>query len=237
MNTLPANQAVTTVAAIQLPNVVLFDLWYTLTFSLEKDPILSLQEVLGIPGPDDDPAGLNRDFLRVCLTTNIADRQAFLKEVASKFGVTPDENMLKGFEAILAAETGNFGKFADTEKVLAQLKANGHRVGLISNLWPFPVQHIFEVNGLGALFEHKIYSFEVGSAKPDRAIYEAALTAFGVTAEQCAMIGDSVENDVRGALNVGIRAILIDRKGTAKALPESAQVISSLSDLLTAPTK
>ena len=54
-------------------------------------------------------------------------------------------------------------------------------------------------------------SEEVGTTKPGSAIFRHALASLGVAAERVAMIGDSWENDVLGALRSGLAAVWLNR--------------------------
>ncbi len=45
--------------------------------------------------------------------------------------------------------------------------------------------------------------------KPDRAFFEQALTAIGITAHEAIMVGDDIDNDIGGAQKAGIRGILV----------------------------
>lgn len=45
--------------------------------------------------------------------------------------------------------------------------------------------------------------------KPDRAFFEQALHSIGVTSGEAVMIGDDIENDIDGAHNAGMRALLV----------------------------
>lgn len=45
--------------------------------------------------------------------------------------------------------------------------------------------------------------------KPDRAFFEQALRSIGVTSGEAVMVGDDIENDIGGAQNAGMRAILV----------------------------
>ncbi len=215
--------------------VILFDLWRTLGYSLDREPIFAVQKIIGykvavIAGRNEvieDP-----DFMRVCLTTNISDRVAFLNHLASTFACPrPSKAAHRAFARVLKREAAGFKFYEDTLAVLQALKANGYRLGLVSNLWPFPVHFLFEQLGLGAYFEHKIYSFEVGQAKPQPEIFERALQLFAVAPEQVMMVGDNHINDVRAALSAGMQAALILRPGVANIATPGANVINSLSDL------
>lgn len=64
-----------------------------------------------------------------------------------------------------------------------------------------------------------VVSEEVGASKPDPQIFATALARAGASAEETVMIGDSWQNDVLGARNVGIGAVWFNRFG---AEPPSA---------------
>ena len=84
------------------------------------------------------------------------------------------------------------------------------RVGLISNthrsLASF--ESHFELTGLIAA---AVASSEHGYMKPHRSIFDAALRLMNVQASEAVMVGDSVRQDIEGALSVGMRAILVHR--------------------------
>jgi HAD superfamily hydrolase (TIGR01549 family) len=211
--------------------VILFDLWMTLIYSLPRDPILDLQHIVqhkGESGADKlDPA-----FAATCLTTDIGDEKAFLAHLAGKHTVLLTGEAQAQFAQLLADERAGVKFYPETLEVLAELKGRGKRLGIVSNLWPFPVQHIFEKLGLGAYFEHMIYSCAEGAAKPSPKIFQAALSRFGVSACDCQMVGDSLTSDIQGALAAGIAPVLINRSGTQMQLPEGVRAIDSLRLLL-----
>ncbi|MCO5946261.1 YjjG family noncanonical pyrimidine nucleotidase [Mucilaginibacter flavidus] len=60
---------------------------------------------------------------------------------------------------------------------------------------------------IGKYFDKVIISEVVGINKPDKAIFEHALTVAGAQKHESIMIGDSLEADVYGALNFGMDAI------------------------------
>lgn len=216
------------------PSVILFDLWRTLGHSLERDPIYDLQEILGhnvsrVDGQVkviEDPR-----FMRSCLTTDISDQRAFLETLASQYGCRINEESHAAFARLLARETGEFVFYADVLPALKALKRQGYRLGLVSNLWPFPVPFLFNELGLGAYFEHLIYSFEDGHAKPEKEIFQKALQLFAVPARDVLMVGDNPVNDVQGALTVGMRAALIDRSGNSNLLVPGGFRIKSMREL------
>src|SRR5438874_1463165 len=72
--------------------------------------------------------------------------------------------------------------------------------------------------------------------KPDRAFFEQALRAIGVTANEALMVGDDLENDVGGAQRAGLRGVLVctGKHGPASPLLEEVRpdvILPSIVDL------
>ena len=65
--------------------------------------------------------------------------------------------------------------------------------------------------GIGPFVDQLVVSEEVGVAKPDARVFEAALSRLGGTADEAVMIGDSWSSDILGATEMGIRAIWLNR--------------------------
>ena len=119
----------------------------------------------------------------------------------------------------------NFDLYDDALPVLAELRARGLKLGLVSNtardLEEFVVHHGIEVDAVLGSRSH-------GKTKPHRSIFEAALAQLGVGPAEAVMVGDSIEDDVEGAQALGMRAVLLDRDGRH---PEVADRIESLTAL------
>jgi putative hydrolase of the HAD superfamily len=69
---------------------------------------------------------------------------------------------------------------------------------------------LLERDGLLAQFPVRVYSCDVGHAKPRPEPFRAALDALGVSPEEALHVGDIERTDVAGALGVGMRAVRID---------------------------
>ena len=115
--------------------------------------------------------------------------------------------------------------------------AQGIRIGLISNshrcLASF--QSHFELEGL---ITAAVSSSEHGYMKPHPSIFEAALRLIDVPAADAVMVGDSLTHDIDGAIQAGMRAVLVRRSadiGPGCASPAHGRpgvaVIRSLEEL------
>ncbi len=97
--------------------------------------------------------------------------------------------------------------FAGLAEMVAQLTAEGRRLGLITN-GTFPFQlHNFRALGVAEQFDAVLVSEQEGIRKPDPEIFRRALTRLGVTADEAVFVGDNPEADIRGAQSVGMGTI------------------------------
>ena len=104
---------------------------------------------------------------------------------------------------------------ADTVSLLRDLQPR-HRLCLLSNTNQIHWEYCLNTYPFLGLFEHHILSHEVGSAKPEPAIYKRALKAMDVPAEECVYIDDVwVYADVATAL--GMRGVTFGGAGMLEA--------------------
>ena len=104
----------------------------------------------------------------------------------------------------------NFELYEDVLPVLEVLRGAGLKIGLVSNsardMRDFARHHALEI-------EAGISSFHHGKTKPHASIFTAVLDLLEVEPGDAAMVGDTFEDDIAGALAVGMRAVLVDRLG------------------------
>lgn len=99
-------------------------------------------------------------------------------------------------------------------EVLAELRARGAHVGLVSNIDDDYLGPMLERAGLHAHLDAWTSSEEARSCKPDSAIYRCALAkAADPLPERCVFVGDSLEQDIAGARHLGMHTILISDAG------------------------
>jgi putative hydrolase of the HAD superfamily len=129
-------------------------------------------------------------------------------------------------------EALRFTAYPDAPVALTGLRKRGVALVVVSN-WDVSLPAVLRGVGLEGLVDGVVTSAQVGSSKPDRAIFEAALALAGVAPDRAVHVGDSVEHDVRGALAAGVHPVLLRRGGAEPAeSPTEVPVISSLAGLL-----
>jgi putative hydrolase of the HAD superfamily len=97
-------------------------------------------------------------------------------------------------------------------EVLRGVRARGLHVGAISN-WDARLRPLLRAMCLDGEFDSITVSCEVKVEKPAPEIFQAALRTVQADPMEALHVGDSYEEDVRGAKAVGMHSILIDRKG------------------------
>ena len=96
--------------------------------------------------------------------------------------------------------------YPDAVGVLKALSDKGIRTAVVSNI-AWDIREV--LHPAGAHADAYVLSFEVGVAKPDPRIFQAALERLGVQAADTVMVGDSVEND-GAASELGCTFVYVD---------------------------
>lgn len=102
--------------------------------------------------------------------------------------------------------------FPFTLEVLTRLRKEGYALGLVSN-WDASCRKVLEKNGLLSLLDPVVVSWEIGVEKPDRRIFERALSLCAETPEECLYVGDNYYDDGVGAASVGMACCILNPPG------------------------
>jgi HAD superfamily hydrolase (TIGR01549 family) len=122
---------------------------------------------------------------------------------------------------------------ADLRTTLAAMREAGLRLGVISNTFVpgFVHDRHLEMEGLLDFLPVRVYSSEVGYRKPDRRIFEAALSKLGATAREALFVGDLIKTDIVGARRAGMRTALKQPYANLRPHRIADHVIRRISDL------
>ncbi len=118
----------------------------------------------------------------------------------------------------------------DAPALLLGLRQRGFRLGVISN-WTADLPAYLEARDLARHFAGVVASEAVGSAKPHREIFLRALAMLHCPPRRAVHVGDDYWADVVGARGLGIRPVLLDRRGDARTRRDACLVIKRLKDL------
>lgn len=120
--------------------------------------------------------------------------------------------------------------YPEVISVLQTCKQRGVILGIISN-WDSRLSGVCRALGLAKYFDFILASAQAGYAKPHPGIFQLALAKSGIAAQQALHVGDSWEEDIKGAQQVGVDGLWVNRSGKQAPSPEAART-SSLTTLL-----
>ena len=157
----------------------------------------------------------------------------FIREIGIKKHVEQIAwELLQSGHYLFAANSATL--YDDVVPTLQHFRDAGFKLAIVSN-WDTPLDPLTERLGISDYFDAIVASHDarVRSEKPDPHIFNCALAAIGVSAEETVHIGDTYEADIVGAEAVGIRPILLDRDNTQTGRwDETIQSLTELPEML-----
>ena len=108
--------------------------------------------------------------------------------------------------------------------------AGRFRLAIVSNFYG-NLEAVCRSTGLASLFDVIVDSHRVGAAKPDPAIFRAALAALSARPETSLMIGDSLARDGEGARRSGIGFVWLTPRAEAGKLMAGQERVARLAEL------
>jgi putative hydrolase of the HAD superfamily len=159
-------------------------------------------------------------------------RSSTIFAVFEQAGIEPTDELIASYMRAWEPHT-----FIDPDAVelLTYLRERNVRIGVLSNtMWPRSWhEDVFHRDGVLPLIDGAVYSSEIDWTKPHPEAFAAAMEAVGVTDPRaCVFVGDRPWDDIHGAKNIGMRAVLLpndDVPPFESAVPDA--VIARLAEL------
>lgn len=200
-----------------MAKAILFDFFGTLVENgVERSPIRQIQRMMWLKMPFSEFIGPFEKAFMLKKFDNLFD--AF-KEVCRTFNVDPRPDLLNNLVGIWNRNKLLAKPFPDTLDALEELKKK-YKLALIANTDCFSIEDIMTKFDLNKYFDVTCYSYKEGYLKTDKEMFEIALERLGLKEYEAVMIGDSVESDIFGATQAGLKAILIDRMDRREFSPK-----------------
>lgn len=157
-------------------------------------------------------------------------RRQRLAEALEPWAEVADE-LFEAYLAVKARVVDELRAQDDAVATLRALRAAGVKVGVLTN-GPGELQRRkLAVTGLDAEVDAIAISGEIGAHKPAAAAFAAALDLLGCSAGAAAMVGDSVANDVIGALGHGFAHVVWYGRDARPDLPAGVHCARRLADV------
>ncbi|MEM3618197.1 MAG: HAD family hydrolase [Candidatus Bathyarchaeia archaeon] len=126
------------------------------------------------------------------------------------FKTSPEDTRIKTAVNIFFEDYLSSFRLRKCAKQTLKMLAGDYKLGLVSNFTYAPVIYAgVRRVGLSRFFDVILVSDAVGWRKPHVKIFEEALKRLGVSAEEALYVGDSPEEDIKGAKQLGIKTVFV----------------------------
>jgi putative hydrolase of the HAD superfamily len=220
---------------------VIFDFFGTLSpstpTSVWDDHAARSAAPLGIPVPA-WRAVLDASFPERA-TGSLGDLTATFRTLARRAGADPgDQALAAACAARAATQRELFELRADAVSTLAELRARGLRLGVLSDCTT-ELAETWTQLPLAGLVDARVLSCEEGRRKPDPELFRLIAGRLGVAPRDCLYVGDGGGGELTGASRCGMRAFMLrgadwaDNDAHAREDNWAGPVLLSLTDVLT----
>ena len=120
--------------------------------------------------------------------------------------------------------------FPFTKEMLQYLTDKGYAIHLITNGFEEVQYKKLKFSGIDIYFKEVITSESSGWLKPNKEIFEYAFRKANALPAESIMIGDTLDVDIRGAMNAGIDQVFVNHHGIATEM-QPTYTINSLKEL------
>ncbi len=210
----------------------------------EAESLLQLARWADVDAPVEAIARAHRDAMRRVFD-DYRERSFYfhrdlfgdaVRAMLASFGKTADEATLGRYRRLQwDLHARDFALRPGVRETLAELRARGLHLGMVSNIDDDQLEHLLEIAGVRADFHAVLSSERARSCKPAPGIFEQALASAGCAASEAIFVGDSLFHDVAGASALGLRSVLIwhrDDRDPPDAEPRPDHVIRRFDELL-----
>jgi putative hydrolase of the HAD superfamily len=193
--------------------------------------------------------GISRSFDEAKAAFLNAEKEAEDLNLFSSYGKIDREEYMQKWGALVLKHLGiaenklvrivqskwydftNFTLLPEAKDVLVELQQRGFKLGLISNGYEEEIHRdLRDLNLEKSTFDIIVGVDTVQCMKPHPDIFKYALRKLKVRPEEAMFVGDDVEVDYKGAENVGMYALLVDRPEKHKQ--SDLRTIKNLKEIL-----
>jgi putative hydrolase of the HAD superfamily len=179
-----------------------------------------------------EPEALRDAWATTYRARTIGELESLEAEIAAILAacdVAADDELVSELAALEWSTWREVELFDDSLPFMARQRALGRSVAIVSNC-SRQTQEVVRVHGLEEAVDLVVLSCDVGVAKPDAGIFEAALEGLGVEPQRAIFV-DDVPAYLDGAAALGIQTAQIARDGIEVADTDRHRRIERLTDL------
>jgi FMN phosphatase YigB (HAD superfamily) len=182
--------------------IVFFDIGSTLIDGPPFGPARRLSEMLGV-----GPEAVNT-LEHLLFRSPARDPEQLANTIVNRLRVDRDR-ALEACTTLWNAQLEEAYVLPGAREVIESLRSARIPRAYLSNIWPPFYERFRQEFPEEAGGQPQFLSFETGLIKPDPAFFQLALRALEARAEDAVMVGDTYKNDIRPAIELGMRTVWV----------------------------
>ena len=188
--------------------LIIFDLWQTLAYrDVEKGSTTQMLEQTWSSLP-------KKDFVKIfensVQTQKRSNKYEAYENLCKNMGLQTTKDNIDLLMNIRDYAESKAKEYPHTIWMLSQLKKLWYKIWLLSNSSIFAIEILKEKTKILDYIDYPLFSFEVGTIKPDLAFFEKMLEITGYKPEEAIMVWDKLDDDVIPPRELGMNAILFE---------------------------
>jgi putative hydrolase of the HAD superfamily len=207
---------------------VLFDFWGTLVNNGTYSPIRQTFKILRLRMQFGEYV---ERLERSLMTKPFKDQVEGFKAVCEEFNVEPEPEVIDRLVGVWNKNKLLASIYPETIEVLEKLKQKKLKLAIISNTHAFSIESVIEKFDLAKYFDVIVLSYEHGFLKTDKELFDIVFKKLKIKPKDAVMVGDSIQTDIKGAENAGIKPILVDRMDR-REFPNKITTLSELPEMI-----
>lgn len=193
------------------PLAVLFDIGDTILEECQFNLEAGIEAIVG--EDHDSVVELSKSFRAELLSSHRLNRELYLPAWLCTRLPDCTEAAIQKIEDLMWAAAVTLSPAPNVGAALSKLHEDGVQMAAISNAF-FSGRVLsaeLEKHRLGHLLRFVLSSADIGLRKPHPAIFQAALSRIEMNPERAWFVGDTMEEDIAGAIAAGLRPILFSK--------------------------
>lgn len=189
---------------------VLFDLDNTLLdfVGFKEKAVFAAARAMVSAGLMTDSERLAKRMLKFYYSYGIESDDAFERFLIKEFGRAEPRVLAAGVNAYLKEKYVHLKPYPGVAETLRKLKKRGLKLAVVSDGLRLKAWMRLNAAGLDKYFDTVVTFEDTSKKKPAKEPFLKACKALKVKPEECLMVGDWVERDIKGAKAVGMKTCL-----------------------------
>lgn len=192
---------------------ILFDLYGTLAYVEEEVADETVSELLISRGYEvyPQPFDASRRFVSFIDYPKYGYRswETYLKRVLERLGVKVDKQLLE--EIVDLYRNARWKIYPDVKEALSRVKKRNLKTAVVTSIAKF--KYIEALKPVRRKIDLIVDSYTFHCEKSNPKIYLKTLETLNIKLQQAVMVGDEIKLDIELPKKLGMKAILLDRKG------------------------